>query len=334
MLSDFTNGLHLGLLFITLFTGMLLYFRLAEFYKIIDKPDERSSYGVPTIRGGGIVFVLALLCWFSLYRLSFPWFVIGAMLLAMVSFVDDLRSHHPVGRAIIQFIALALIIRQTGIYLQPWWIVSLIFIIGIGAINAFNFMDGINGITGIYALVNLLTFYYINTEYYVHDQVLHFGHTSLIVFMIVAVVVFLFFNFREHARCLAGDVGSVTLAFVQIFLLLQLIGMTGNFKWALIFLVYGVDSVVTIVYRLRRGENIFKAHRSHLYQYLSNELGVSQLWVSIGYGLLQLIVNFLLVDFLNKEPFWESVIVVLVVGFSYVAVREIVLKRVGVRGLI
>lgn len=328
MLSEFANGLHLGLLFITLFTGMLLYFRIAEYYKIIDKPNDRSSHQVPTIRGGGVVFVLALLCWFSLYRLSFPWFVIGTMMLAAVSFADDLKSHHPVGRVIIQVTAFTMIMWQTGMYLQPLWIVALIYIIGIGAINAFNFMDGINGITGVYAFVNLITFYYINT------QILHFSHTSLIVFMIVAVVVFLFFNFREHARCFAGDVGSVTLAFVQIFLLLQLLGSTGNFKWVLVFLVYGVDAVVTIIYRLKKGENIFRAHRSHLYQYLSNELGASQLWVSAGYGFLQLIVNFFVIGWLTERPFWVSALVVLFFGFSYVAVREIVLKRVGVKGII
>lgn len=318
MLSDFTNFLHLTILFVTLFTGMLVYFRIAEHYKIIDKPSPRGSHLTPTIRGGGVVFVLAIYCWFALYRLSFPWMVIGVTILAVVSFIDDLNGQHPLVRLSAQVAAFAMIMWHTGMYSHPLWLVVLMFVVGVGALNAFNFMDGINGMTGVYALANLVTFYYIN------NQIIHFSYTSLIVCMIVSVVVFLYFNFREHARCFAGDVGSITIAFVQMFMLLQLIGSTGTFKWVLVFLVYGVDAVVTIVYRIYRKENIFVAHRTHLYQYLANERGISQLVVSLGYGLLQLLINIILIVFLIDAPAWVSVATVLVVGFAYVGVRAAV----------
>lgn len=320
MLSDFTNVLHLALLFITLFTGMLVYFRIAEHYKIIDKPSSRGSHLTPTIRGGGVIFVLAVYCWFALYRLSFPWMVIGVTILAVVSFIDDLKGQHPLMRLSMQVAAFATIMWHTGMYTHPLWLVVVIFVIGIGTLNAFNFMDGINGMTGVYALVNLVTFYFIN------NHIIHFSYTSLIVFMIVSVVVFLYFNFRDYARCFAGDVGSVTMAFVLSFMLLQLVGSTRNFTWVLVFLVYGVDVVVTIVYRIYRKENIFVAHRTHLYQYLANELGMSQLLVSLAYGLLQLLVNIILIVFLVDAPWWASVGMVLVVGFGYVGVRAAVVR--------
>lgn len=322
MLSLFTNFLYLLLLFVTLFTGMLVYFRIAEYYKIIDKPSERGSHQTPTIRGGGIVFILALLCWFALYRLSFPWFVIGATIIAAASFADDIKSQHPLIRLSAQAAAFAMIMWHTGMYTHPLWLIILMFVIGVGALNGFNFMDGINGMTGVYAMVNLVSFYYINIA------ITHFSYTSLIVCMIVAVVVFLYFNFRDHARCFAGDVGSITIAFVQIFMLLQLIGNTNTFKWVLFFLVYGVDVVVTIVYRLWRRENIFSAHRSHLYQILVNEMQLSHLTVSLIYGAIQLLINILVIAFFWRADAWVSVVVVLIAGFAYVGVRAWVIRRV------
>lgn len=212
---------------------------------------------------------------------------------------------------------------QVDLYAQPLWLMIVIFVIGVGALNGFNFMDGINGMTGVYAMVNLVSFYYINVH------IVKFSYTSLIVCMIVAVAVFLYFNFRDHARCFAGDVGSITMAFVQIFLLLQLVAWTNTYTWVLFFLVYGVDVVVTIVYRLWRRENIFSAHRSHLYQLLVNEMGLSHLTVSSIYGLIQLFVNALIISFFWQSDWWVSVIMILVAGFGYVGIRAWVVRKVG-----
>jgi hypothetical protein len=128
-------------------------------------------------------------------------------------------------------------------------------------------------------------------------------------------------------------VGSVTLAFIQIFLILQLIYATDNYGWSLLFLLYGIDSIVTIIYRLKRKENIFKAHRSHLYQYFSNELGVPHLMMSLSYGIIQLLCNVLLVLFLTGKPLGYYVVFILFTGVLYVVFRERVLRRIGVRGL-
>jgi UDP-N-acetylmuramyl pentapeptide phosphotransferase/UDP-N-acetylglucosamine-1-phosphate transferase len=183
-------------------------------------------------------------------------------------------------------------------------------------------MDGINGITGVYALVTLLTFLYI-------DRVIApFTNATFILATVVAVLVFLFFNFRTKARCFAGDIGSVSLAFLQVFLLLQLIDATGNYGWALLFLVFGVDAVITIVYRIKRKENIFKAHRSHLYQYLSNELKLPHLWVSSAYGILQLVVNILVIHYFQKLGV-ATIGFLLAYVLVYWIVRESLLRKIA-----
>lgn len=320
-------GVYYGFVFVALMGGMLLYFRVAERFGILDRPNERSSHWLPTVRGGGVIFVLALLIWFCAEHFTYPWFFSGVMLLAVISFMDDLHHQPALLRSGGQFIGFVLMAVEVGLFDQPLVMIIVTLIIGIGAINAFNFMDGINGITGVYSLVNLLTLYFI------HHFVTPFTSSSLIIYVVLSVAVFLFFNFRKRARCFAGDVGSVTLAFVQIFLVLQLIYVTGNYGWSLLFLLYGIDSIVTIVYRLRRKENIFKAHRSHLYQYFSNELGVPHLLMSLLYGFIQLLCNVFLVTFLAGKPLVYYLIFVLFSGLLYVAVRESVLRRIGLRGL-
>ncbi len=305
----------------------LVYFRIAEHYQIIDKPNQRSSHNIPTIRGGGVVFVLSVLLWYVFDGFNYPWFVLGTFLIALVSFIDDL-GEQPAGiRLGVQMIAFTLLGWQAGLVDQAPWITFIMLVIGVGTINAFNFMDGINGITGVYSLVNLTSLYIIQR------WITPFTDSNLIIALAIGILIFLFFNFRKKARCFAGDVGSVTIAFVQLFMVILLVHITGNYTWSLIFLMYGIDAVVTIIYRLKNKENIFKAHRSHLYQYFSNELKVPQLWVSAVFGLLQLSVNALLILFLSRTSIWYSLIFVLITGFVYVAVRETVLRKIGIKGI-
>lgn len=264
-----------------------IYFRIAKKIGIIDTPNHRSSHVNPTIRGGGIIFFVAIIAWFVCYGLQWPWMMISVVAVAGISFLDDLKPRPALIRFLIHLIAVGLLFYQTGIFNWPWALVSLAWVICIGALSAFNFMDGINGITGLYALVNLFTFYTI-------QQVIPFSDSLLLGTLIVAVTVFLFFNFRTRAVCFAGDVGSITIALMQIFFLLQLIIATDNFLWVILFLVYGVDSVVTIFYRLKRKESIFKPHRTHLYQYLANEMGWQHQKVSLLYVTIQGVLNGLL----------------------------------------
>lgn len=143
-------------------------------------------------------------------------------------------------------------------------------------------MDGINGITGAYSIVVLGGLQYVNYK------VVSFIQPDLIWLPILASLVFLFFNFRKKAKCFAGDVGSVTVAFWVIFLLFKLILITQNYVYVLFLAVYGVDAVLTIIHRLKLKQNIFDAHRLHFYQILANEQKWPHLIVSTVYALLQL----------------------------------------------
>lgn len=309
-------------LVVILFLLELFYFRLARKFNIIDKPNNRSSHVTPTIRGGGIIFFIASLIWFVYQDFQWPWMMVGLTFVTVISFLDDLKPRPALLRFVMHVAAVLLIFYQVPLFDWSWWLIALALIVCIGALSAFNFMDGINGITGIYALITLITFAYINI------YLIDFTDQNLIYFMILSVLVFLFFNFRTKAICFAGDVGSITLALVQIFLLLQLIHTTDNLYWVLIFLVFGLDSVITIVYRLRRKENIFKAHRTHLYQYLSNEWGISHMIVSGIYGVLQLIINVVLISSLSSDSYITIYILIPAVVLLYMVSRAITVGKI------
>src|SRR5690606_13685992 len=134
------------------------------------------------------------------------------------------------------------------------------------------------------------------------DNTHDFIAEDLILFSMMGVLVFAFFNFRLVAKCFAGDVGSVSIAFIILFALGALIFKTGNFIYILFLAVYGIDSVWTIIRRVANGENIFEAHRSHLYQFLSNEAGVNKLLISFLYGLVQFMIG-LAVIYITEESF-------------------------------
>ena len=179
---------------------------------------------------------------------------------------------------------MALMFYQWGLFSLSWWWIIIALIICTGIINAYNFMDGINGITGGYSLVVLLSLAYIN------EEVTPFVEQDLIYTVIMSVLVFCFFNFRKKARCFAGDVGSVSIAFILLFLLGKLIIQTGDFSWIILLSVYGVDSVLTIFHRLMLHENIGLPHRKHLYQLMANELRIPHVVVSVIYMVLQFLI--------------------------------------------
>jgi len=156
-------------------------------------------------------------------------------------------------------------------------------------VNAYNFMDGINGITGLYSIAVLASLQYVNLTYG------SFVHPDLIWFPMLASVVFLFFNFRKRARCFAGDVGSVAIAFWIVTLLLLLIIKTENLIWLGFLMVYGVDSVCTILHRLYLRQNILEAHRLHFYQILANEKQMPHRVVSLIYFGVQLLCSALII---------------------------------------
>ena len=255
------------IILVLLFLAELFYFRIADKCNIIDKPNERSSHTRITLRGGGIIFYFGALAYFLANHFEYPWFILALTLITFISFVDDVRSTSQGLRLVFHFTAMALMFYQWGLFSLPWWTIIVALIVCTGIINAYNFMDGINGITGGYSLVVLAALAYINKEI-----VPGFVNQDLIVTVLCAVLVFNFFNFRKQAKCFAGDVGSVSIAFIILFLIGKLIIETENFSWMILLVVYGVDSVLTIVHRVMLHENIGQPHRKHLYQIMANTL--------------------------------------------------------------
>lgn len=262
---------------VLLFLAELFYFKLADKCNIIDKPNERSSHTKVTLRGGGIIFYFGALVYFLTNHWEYPWFMVALTLITFISFVDDIRSTSQGLRLVFHFSAMALMFYQWGLFSLSWWWIIIALIICTGIINAYNFMDGINGITGGYSLVVLVALAYINSE------ITTFVEPALINTVLCSVLVFCFFNFRKKAKCFAGDVGSVSIAFILLFLIGRLIIKTEDFSWIILLSVYGVDSVLTIIHRLMLHENIGLPHRKHMYQLMANELKIPHVGVSLIY---------------------------------------------------
>ena len=296
---------------VLLFVAELFYFRIADKCNIIDKPNERSSHSRITLRGGGIIFYFGVLAYFLTNYFEYPWFMLALTLITFISFIDDVRSTSQALRLVFHFSAMVLMFYQWGLFSLPWWTLIIALIVCTGIINAYNFMDGINGITGGYSLIILVALAYINKE------IASFVEQDLILTMICAVLVFNFFNFRKRAKCFAGDVGSVSIAFIILFLIGKLIIETEDFSWIILLAVYGVDSVLTIIHRLILHENIGSPHRKHLYQIMANELKIPHVVVSSVYMVVQALV---IVGYFYFQPYsyWYLLSSILVLSILYI----------------
>ena len=326
-----------GIIFVILFVLEITYFKIADKCNIIDKPNERSSHSTIVLRGGGIIFMLGLWIWAAFYGFGYPWFVVAVTLIAGVSFVDDIRSLPDSVRLVAQFVAMGLMFYQMDmLHWEMWWVVILALIVSVGATNIINFMDGINGITGGYALASLIPIYILNKE-------IGFVEESLVVTVILADVVFCLFNFRPKgkAKCFAGDVGSIGIAFILLFMIGQLIMKTGDVTYLVFLLVYGVDGCLTICHRIMLHENLGEAHRKHAYQLMANELKIGHVKVSLLYMGLQLMVSlgfvFIVPDtVLAHWIYLIGALVVLAVAYvafmkKYYHLHEDYLKELGIR---
>lgn len=302
------------ILFFILLILEMIYFKIADYYDIIDKPNHRSSHHTLVLRGGGIIFVLALLIYPFYFGFAYMYFISGLTIIALISFIDDIKPVSNKLRLVFHLGSVALMFYQLTLFNLPSYWIILALILVIGSINAINFMDGINGITGAYALITLSSLLYINTYH------VKFIDHSLLITSLVSVFVFNIFNFRAKAKCFAGDVGSVSIAFIIMFYILTLIIKTENFGYLLLLLLYGLDTVSTVFFRLMRKENIFDAHRSHFYQYLANERKVPHLLVSSIYAFLQLAINVIIILLIPKSLAIQS-ITLLVCAIIFIIIR-------------
>lgn len=321
-----------------LFILELIYFKIADKYNIIDKPNHRSSHTQITLRGGGIIFPIAFLLFLSwifyqykvnpnfqyiIFPKTYIIFGVGLLSLSAISFLDDILDLSSKIRLAFHFLAVTLLIYFLGLFSNaPIWIIPILYVFVIGILNAYNFMDGINGITGVYTSVALITFWYIN------KNVVLFVDDNFIIYPFLASMVFLFFNFRKKARCFAGDVGSMSIAIWLMALLGLAIVKTNNYQYLLFLSIYGIEVVLTIVQRLKLKENIFEAHRHHLYQLLVNQLKWSHLAVSTLYGFLQFTINFMMIRY-NLSFLQGFIFLVLPLCFIYIFSKYTIFKKTG-----
>lgn len=312
--------MHYFLILLVLVILELVYFKIADRFNIIDKPNHRSSHTSITLRGGGIIFPVAMLIACFLGDASL-WFTIAVLVVGMVSFIDDIRPLPTIPRFGAHILATVLVSCELGLFDGNLWFLPIIFIGMIGWINAFNFMDGINGITVLYAFVSILCFAYL----FQNDSIF-----ELLLIMGLACVVFGFFNVRKKAKTFAGDVGSVSMAVFLGYMMLKAIFEYENVAYILLFSVYGIDAAITILYRLKNKENIFQPHRSHLYQYLANEMGWSHLKVSFLYAVVQLFINILAIYLISKyEMNWLGTGGILIVlSAAYWLIRSKVKNKI------
>lgn len=283
---------------VLLLAAELLYFKIADKCNIIDKPNERSSHTIIVLRGGGIIFTLSMIAWAVLMVVQgndiVPYlpFLVGLMMIATVSFWDDVHSLPDSLRMCVQIVSTLLMFWSLGLYtaISPWWLMVLIVVVAlffcVGATNFINFMDGINGITAAYSFAMLLPILLLNRG-------LSFIEESYLIVAIIGIIVFSIFNFRPKgkAKCFAGDVGSIGIAFIILFALGRLMLVTKDVTYIIFFLVYGVDGTLTIIHRIMLHENLGQAHRKHAYQLMANELKMNHVVVSLLYMFIQLAIS-------------------------------------------
>lgn len=307
----------------------LVYFKIADRFNIIDKPNERSSHSSIVLRGGGIIFSFSMLAWATMMAVQGDWtqvvnylpFLVGLLLVAGVSFVDDIKSLPDSVRLVAQFVAMTLMFWSMGImHWNMWWIVLIALIVCVGATNVINFMDGINGITAGYSLAVLVPLFLLNSK-------LSFVEHSFLVVAIIGVLVFCIFNFRPKgkAKCFAGDVGSIAIAFIMLFVIGRLIVSTQDVTYLILLLVYGVDGCLTICHRIMLHENLGEAHRKHAYQLMANELKIGHVKVSLLYMVMQLVVSLGLIYVCPNTiaAHWIYMVgAILVLGVAYVLFKK------------
>ena len=264
------------------YIGVEMIHRWLSKRQIIDLPNERSSHSIPTPRGGGLVIVLITLLAALISMVTQQnWkeglvFVGVGSLVAWIGWMDDIKSLSPKLRFLLQGLAaVATIIGfgyfdavtipligelQLGIIGIP---ITLLWIVGL--INAYNFMDGIDGISGSVALTAALGWILFLTVN---------GHFSSPLFWISLAIAASNLGFLGHnwppARIFMGDVASTFLGFCfAVIPLLSVNKMDDSFLLGVIVMwAYILDTFITFFRRWIKGERVFSAHRSHLYQRL------------------------------------------------------------------
>ncbi len=300
--------------FILAGVGAWVVSKFAYKCSLIDIPGDRSSHEIPIPKGGGIG-ILAAFALASMVLKIPSGFWLSATILALISLHGDRSELSPKFRVTVQFIAtISFLLTSRSLILAPYhsllpfllWLLFLTIFI-VGTANFYNFMDGINGIAAITGIVGfgLLALYSFLSD-----------RDSLFVVLSICISLsclgFLPFNMPK-AKVFIGDVGSILLGFVFAAMVVWLSRDVLDFMVLSAFLFpFYVDELTTLVVRIKDRDRLTRAHRKHLYQLLANEMGITHWKISVGYGLLQLIVG---VSVLVVKPVGIVVVMLLLAGW-------------------
>ena len=306
--------------FITIVLSITLlgYIVIAKKLGIVDEPNDRSSHKKSTVRGGGIIFPVAIMLWGLLFNHT-DWNFIGAvLLLGTIGFLDDCYSLSQLSRLFIQSIGVFIILIELDVVTLSYLYAIIVFILLTGWLNTFNFMDGINGISAMYAVAILIGVYAFK------DFIPQIPY-SLLNTVLISLLLFGLVNLRKNALAFAGDVGSLSLGIILAYLVASLIITTGRWEFILFLSVYGVDSVLTILHRILLRQNIFEAHRTHLYQYLANEMKWPHINVSVLYFSVQIFIISGL--YFLSIKYWSlyAIIIIFSLIITYIKVKNKIL---------
>ena len=305
-----------------LIIGIIIYLKMAEKWSIIDQPNSRSSHLVVTKRGGGIIYLIALVIYMISSNFNMPSIIICGLLLGIMGFIDDVKNLDFKIKLIFQCLTIGYFLSTGSYNGLEWYLLILMFFLIISSINILNFMDGINGLTILYSLSFLISFYIINVH------IIAFTDSNFLLIVILSNLIIGYFNIRKKAVCFLGDVGAITMGFIYAVLTITLILKTNSLSPLILFLVYFLDSGWTIIERLLAKENIFHPHRKHLYQLLVNEYKLSHLLVASIYFSIQALIN--ITWLLNYEKDLSSIILISIFGiFSviYLLTKKILNKK-------
>ncbi len=308
------------------FFSIKLFLHFAKKWQILDIPNKRSSHSRVTYRGGGVIFLPLIfynLIWD--FSLDLIWLNFALILISLIGLIDDIIGLSSFLRAISYVLVLALASYNFNVLWDSfpvyYWIVWLI--IGTAVINAWNFMDGINGITVLYTGIVILSILF----------AFHLNGLQQFDYLITSIMIglfgFSFLNIRKTALAFLGDVGSVLLGIFVVICLTFLILVSNEIGYLLFVLIYGLDSVLTFAERLYKAENVFQAHRTHLYQYLANEKKWPQLRVSFVYACLQCIINVLVIISLINEieiGLYSTIFIIIFFAIVYLVIKHFIYR--------
>ncbi|NDF11981.1 MAG: glycosyltransferase family 4 protein [Proteobacteria bacterium] len=287
--------------FILSFFGTKQVLALLKRLKTLDVPNERSNHKTPTPRGGGIAVVFTVAALLVVYRIFNPenaslitGLIISSTLLALVSFLDDIRPLPAFGR-----FAAHIIVVVTSIYgfhmlddgpvfqgFLPGWLDTFVAaFLWLWFMNLYNFMDGIDGITTVETSSIAIGIFLVAMF-----STLSSTHAVIAVILLGTVLGFGIHNWHP-AKIFMGDVGSIPLGYLVGYLLLSAAAQ-GFWAVALVLPAYYLfDSTYTILRRLIRKQNIFEAHSEHFYQKaVRSGKSHSHVALSIAFANIKLIV--------------------------------------------